>query len=290
MRNTRIGCNNKMWLEEKKKFSSVATKPTEEDCTSTEAAVSSNRECARKRKPHDQDRNEKWDSSGQTEEEYHQAKKFLLDNQHSPTVPNLQPKITSMNNIKIVKNYEIWLRNIIHEAIGKAVREAEENNIITEAWREYSERVADRREQGEAFKDALEDKNSSSMDIEMEEIELVVRGTKRKAFKKIKEEEKKRRKKESQTAAAELAIKTQPSIAALWGGTRVIKKALRPSRKPRQLTPTKLTSVVELWCTNTNKQRGLKRKVFMPKAPTPKAAKLCTCKCQQGMCKEKEAT
>ena len=86
-----------------------------------------------------------------------------------------------------------------------------------------------------------------------------VRGTKRKPFQQLRRAENQRRRVEAKIVAEVSNLKTQPSVAMLWGGLnkrsvseRIVKKASRPSnrnRKAHKQIDARPTSIADMWAT-----------------------------------------
>ena len=177
---------------------------------------------------------------------------------------------------------------------------------MLKAWNEYEARIITRKKEGSTIlQKNNEHKEVIENDIEMEEIEIQVRGTKRKAYKQLTKEVKEEKKKKKvmehvlevllQETFKAITIlekqKKQPTLKTIWKKSTVLEQATskenRKTVKPRRRTAVNKTvettiSIAECWSNITTNTRGLKRKIFQPETSSNKQARICTCICKCG--------
>ena len=120
--------------------------------------------------------------------------------------------------MNIMNRKEIGVKEKIEELIETTIVEAETSQIVLKAWEEYQARVAIIKKEGYNITQKNDEKEGNKENnIKMQEIEIRVRGTKRKAFKQItkESEEEKKTKKVMEHIVEVLMQETYRAIAAI---------------------------------------------------------------------------
>ena len=179
--------NQKIWSDEKKKFTKEHTEPETNDDTTT---LSNKVETAKKRKQEEL-QPLKWGEHGETESENKAKRVFLSQTENTTAPPNqTSQKVLTDMQFKILTGTEQAARTINEELVNTAATTGEVNKelakdmeVFTDEWEQYKARKDARTKEGKKCIATLTNKDSMvNMDVKMKEVELVVRGTKRKAF------------------------------------------------------------------------------------------------------------